>query len=181
MALKSASDGTERKRIEWLPENKLLCLRRRSRSLEPTPTQLASLPPAPPLIERVYNTAGCWWALNGPASVLPVLASKPSPQAQGLASGAGTQEWARSEWATTRPERRYLRPSPQIPIECVYSVCFLIVIGEAAARGERAEGSVATGTPFCRSGLLRSGSAGYCAGADMAASESSFRVFAAQL
>ena len=48
-------------------------------------------------------------------------------------------------------------------IECVYSVCFLIVIGEAAARGERAEGSVATGTPFCRSGLLRSGSAGYCA------------------
>ena len=66
-------------------------------------------------------------------------------------------------------------------MECVYSVCFLIVIGEAAARGERAEGSVATGTPFCRSGLLRSGSAGYCARADMAASESSFRVFAAQL
>ena len=33
-------------------------------------------------------------------------------------------------------------------IECVYSVCFLIVIGEAAARGERAEGSVATGTPL---------------------------------
>ena len=90
MALKSASDGTERKRIEWLPENKLLCLRHRSRSLEPTPTQLASLPPAPPLIERVYNTAGCWWALNGPASVLPVLACKPSSQAQGLASGAGS-------------------------------------------------------------------------------------------
>ena len=63
---------------------------------------------------------------------------------------------------------------------CVFW-CFLIVIGEAAARGERAEGSVATGTPFCRSGLLRSGSAGYCARADMAASESSFRVFAAQL
>ena len=90
MALKSASDGTERKRIEWIPENKLLCLRRRSRSLEPTPTQLASLPTAPPLIERVYYTAGCWWALNGPASVLPVLASKPSSQAQGLASGAGS-------------------------------------------------------------------------------------------
>ena len=80
MALKSASDGTERKRIEWLPENKLLCLRRRSRSLEPTPTQLASLPSAPPLIERVYYTAGCWWALNGPASVLPVLASNKAQQ-----------------------------------------------------------------------------------------------------
>ena len=90
MALKSASDGTEHKRIEWLPENKLLCLRRRSRSLEPTSTQLASLPTAPPLIERVYYTAGCWWALHGPASVLPVLASKPSSQAQGLASGAGS-------------------------------------------------------------------------------------------
>ena len=65
--------------------------------------------------------------------------------------------------------------SRRMAIECVYSVCFLIVIGEAAARGERAEGSVATGTPFCRSGLLRSGSAGYCARADMAASESSSR------
>ena len=73
------------------------------------------------------------------------------------------------------------RTEMRVATQCVCSVCFLIVIGEAAARGERAEGSVATGTPFCRSGLLRSGSAGYCARADMAASESSFRVFAAQL
>ena len=67
---------------------------------EPTPTQLASLPPASPLIERVYYTAGCWWAPYGPAPVLPVLASKPSPQAQGLASGTGSHGRDRP-WSTT--------------------------------------------------------------------------------
>ena len=100
----------KRKRNEWLPENKFWLSGVSLAPSEPTPTQLAPLPPASPLIERVYYAAGCWWAPYGPAPVLPVLASKPSPQAQGLASGEGSHGRVFPVCAPASPSS-LLRPS----------------------------------------------------------------------